>query len=145
MNLHLSSTDDPLWTEALAYSPCHLCQTFRMKRNHIYLLLALIGALIPYFHFGPWLLEHGLDMRLFFRQVHANRVSEFFAADVVVSAAVVLIFLIYERRKLHGLWWVPLLALLIFGVSVSLPVLLYLRDGNTSANQVDIQKIAPVP
>jgi hypothetical protein len=33
---------------------------------------------------------------LFFHQVHANRVSEFFAADVVVSAAVVLVFLIYE-------------------------------------------------
>ena len=99
-----------------------------MKRKNIYLLLALVGALIPYFHFGPWLLEHGLDMRLFFHEVHANRVSEFFAADVVVSAAVVVVFLIYERRRLRVLWWVPVLALLIFGVSVSLPVLLYLRE-----------------
>lgn len=99
-----------------------------MKREHMYLLLAVIGALIPYFHFGPWLLEHGLDMRLFFHEIHANRVSEFFAADVVVSAAVVLAFMIYERKKLRGLWWVPVAALLIFGVSVSLPVLLYLRE-----------------
>ncbi|MBV9180782.1 MAG: DUF2834 domain-containing protein [Acidobacteria bacterium] len=53
-----------------------------MKRKHIYLLLALVGALIPYLRFGPWLLEHGLDVRLFFHQIHANRVSEFFAADV---------------------------------------------------------------
>ena len=103
-----------------------------MKRKHIYLLFALVGALIPYYQFGPWLLEHGLDMRLFFHQIRANRVSEFFAADVVVSAAVVLVFLIYERRGLRGLWWVPVLALLIFGVSVSLPVLLYLREGHTS-------------
>jgi hypothetical protein len=55
-----------------------------MKRRYIYLLLALAGALVPYFHFGPWLLEHRLDMPLFFHQLHANRVSEFFAADVVV-------------------------------------------------------------
>jgi hypothetical protein len=103
-----------------------------MKRRDIYLLLAVVGALIPYFHFGPWLLEHGLNMSLFFQQVHVNRVSEFFAADVVVSAAVVLVFLVYERKRLPGLWWVPVLALLIFGVSVSLPVLLYLREGHAS-------------
>lgn len=113
-------------------SAYHVCQTSGMKGKHIYLLLALLGALIPYFHFGPWLLEHGLDIRLFFDQVHANRVSEFFAADVVVSAAVVLVFLIYQRRRLRGLWWVPVVALLIFGVSVSLPVLLYLREGHAS-------------
>jgi len=103
-----------------------------MKRRDIYLLLAVVGALIPYFHFGPWLLEYGLDVRLFFHQVHANRVSEFFASDVVVSAAVVVVFLIYERTRLRGLWWVPVVALLIFGVSVSLPVLLYLREGHAS-------------
>ena len=39
---------------------------------------------------------------------------------------------IYERRSLAGLWWVPILALLILGVSASLPVLLYLREGNAS-------------
>jgi len=103
-----------------------------MKRRDTYLVLALAGVLIPYFQFGPWLLEHGLDMRLFFHQVLANRVSEFFAADVVVSAAVVLVFLVYERKRLRGLWWVPVLALLIFGVSVSLPVLLYLRERQAS-------------
>ena len=103
-----------------------------LKRRDIYLLLAVVGALIPYFHFGPWLLEHGLDLRLFFHQIHATRVSEFFAADVIVSAVVVLVFLAFERAKLRGLWWVPVLALLIFGVSVSLPVLLYLREGHES-------------
>lgn len=104
-----------------------------MKLRNIYLLLAVVGALIPYFHFGPWLLEHGLDLPLFFAQIHANRVSEFFAADVVVSAAVVLVFLVSERARIGARWWVPVLALLFFGVSVSLPLLLYLREGHAGA------------
>ena len=102
-----------------------------MQRKRVYLLLALAGAVIPYFRFGPWLLAHGLDMGLFFQQVQANRVSEFFAADVVISAAAVLVLLIYERRTVRGLWWVPVVALLIFGVSASLPALLYLREAYT--------------
>ena len=99
-----------------------------MSRKPVYLLLAVLGGVVPYTHFLPWLTEHGFDLPLFLRQLHANPVSEFFAADVFVSAAVVLAFLIFERRLLGKLWWVPLLGLTIFGVSVALPLLLYLRE-----------------
>jgi hypothetical protein len=99
-----------------------------MRPKPVYVLLAVLGALVPYTHFLPWLIEHGLDLQLFFHQLHANRVSEFFAADVFMSGAVVLAFLIFERRLLGKLWWVPLLGLMIFGVSVGLPLLLFLRE-----------------
>jgi len=94
----------------------------------VYLLLAMLGAFVPYVHFLPWLREHGLDLPLFFHELHANRVSEFFAADVIVSAVVVLVFLFVERRRLGGLWWLPVLGLMVFGISVALPLLLYLRE-----------------
>ncbi len=99
-----------------------------MRPKTVYLVLAVIGAVLPYFHFLPWLFEHGLDLPLFFNQLHANRISEFFAADVIVSAAVVLAFLIFERRRVGWKWWLPVLGLMIFGVSVALPLLLYLRE-----------------
>jgi len=99
-----------------------------MRPKPVYLGLAVLGAVVPYIQFLPWLLEHGVDLPLFFHQLHANRVSEFFAADVFVSAAVVLAFLIYERRRLGWSWWLPVLGLVIFGVSVALPLLLYLRE-----------------
>jgi hypothetical protein len=54
--------------------------TARMKSKTVYLVLAVLGAAIPYHRFLPWLLEHGLDLPLFFHQLHANPVSEFFAA-----------------------------------------------------------------
>jgi Terpene cyclase DEP1 len=100
-----------------------------MKQKNVYLFLAGLGVLVPYFHFLPWLREHGLDMPLFFDQLHATRVSEFFAAGVFVSAAVVLAFLYYERGQIRGLWWIPVATLFLFGVAVALPLLLYLREG----------------
>lgn len=90
----------------------------------------MIGAVVPYIHFLPWLIEHGLDLPLFFQQLHANRVSEFFAADVMVSAGVVITFLIVERRRVGSRWWLPVIGLLLFGVSVGLPLLLYVREGS---------------
>jgi hypothetical protein len=101
----------------------------RMTRKSLYLALAGFGVLVPYFHFLPWLAEHGLNMPLFFHDLHANGVSEFFAADVIVSALVVIVFLILERGRLGSRWWLPVVALLVCGVSAALPLLLYLREG----------------
>jgi uncharacterized membrane protein HdeD (DUF308 family) len=104
-----------------------------MKPRTVYLVLAVFGALIPYAHFLPWLLEYGVDLPLFFDQLNANPVSEFFAADVFVSAAVVLTFLAFERRRLGGSWWIPVLGLMICGVSLALPLLLYFRESRLAA------------
>jgi Terpene cyclase DEP1 len=99
-----------------------------MTRKSAYLMLAGLGVVVPYFHFFPWLVDHGLDLPLFFNEIHVNQVSEFFAADVIVSAAVVVTFLIFERDRLRALWWLPVVALLLCGVSAALPLLLYLRE-----------------
>jgi hypothetical protein len=100
-----------------------------MTRKSVYLLLTALGVLIPYFQFFPWLAEHGLNMPLFFHDLHANGVSEFFAADVIVSAVVVIVFLILEKGRLGSRRWLPVVALLVCGVSAALPLLLYLREG----------------
>jgi Terpene cyclase DEP1 len=99
-----------------------------MTRKSVYLLLSGIGVVVPYFHFLPWLAGHGLNLPLFFQNLHANGVSEFFAADVVISATAVIAFLIFERDRLRSLWWLPVVALLFCGVSAALPLLLYLRE-----------------
>jgi len=85
-------------------------------------------TLTPYMQFVPWVLEHGLDMRLFVSQLFASRISAFFGMDVLVSAAVVVIFLRAERRRLGNKRWIPLVALLTVGVSLALPLALYLRE-----------------
>src|SRR6266446_3334390 len=100
-----------------------------MKRRHRYLALAILGILLPYWQFVPWLFEHGLDLSLFFRELFANRIGAFFAMDVLVSAIVLIIFVQVEGRRLgmHRLW-IPVVGTLLFGVSLGLPLFLYLRQ-----------------
>ena len=99
-----------------------------MTMRRIYLLLCVAGIVLPYWQFAPWLVQHGLNLRALIQQLFANRVSAFFALDVFVSALVVFVFAVSERRRLR-LWWAPILAGLTVGVSLALPLLLYLREG----------------
>ncbi len=97
--------------------------------KRIYLLLCVLGALLPYSQFVPWLLSNGVDLPLFFQQLLANRISAFFAMDVVVSAIVLIVFVFAEgaRLRMRHLWW-PIVATLSVGVSLGLPLFLYMRQ-----------------
>ncbi len=101
----------------------------------IYLLLCLAGAILPHCSFLPWLSEHGLNISLFFEQLFANRISAFFGIDVFVSAAVVFVFIVFERSRLGNKWWLPAVAVLAVGVSLGLPLLLYLREGGRESTR----------
>ena len=54
----------------------------------VYALLCLLGALLPLSQFAPWVSVHGLNPRLFVNDLFVNRISAFFAMDVIVSAVV---------------------------------------------------------
>jgi len=100
-----------------------------MKPRTIYLLLCVIGFVVPYAVFVPWVAQHGLDMRLFVQQMLANRISTFFSLDVIVSAIVLLRFAAAESARLRiPRRWLVLLATLLVGVSLGLPLFLYLRE-----------------
>jgi len=100
-----------------------------MKARHIYLIFCVLGFVIPYSQLVPWLLEHGFNVTLFFRELLANRISMFFAMDVIVSAIVLLGFIQSEGKHLRvRLLWLPSIATLIVGVSLGFPLFLFLRQ-----------------
>ena len=100
-----------------------------MRLKTVYLILCAMGVALPYWQFAPWLAEHGLDLPLFFAQLFENRVGGFFGMDVFVSSAALLVFAGAEARRTgaRGLWPVAP-AVLAVGVSLGLPLLLYLRE-----------------
>jgi hypothetical protein len=78
--------------------------------------------------FVPWLLEHRLNVTLFYRQLFANRISAFFAMDVIVSAIVVIWFIQSEGKRLRvRLLWLPTVGTLVVGVSFGFPLFIFLR------------------
>jgi hypothetical protein len=101
-----------------------------VKPKTVYLLLCFLGLALPYWEFVPWLAQNGLNLPLFFAELFANRISAFFGADVLVSAIVVVRFIRVESARADvRLWWLPIVALLTVGVSLALPLFLYLREG----------------
>ena len=102
-----------------------------MKLKTLYLVLCLIGAVVPYWQFVPWVSQNGLSMPLFFHQLFANRISSYFGIDVFVSAAVLVVFMRSESSRLRIAGrWLPILALLLVGVSLAFPMFLYMRERN---------------
>ena len=101
-----------------------------MKLRYLYFVFCLLGLLLPYSQFVPWIMEHhALNMPLFIRDLFANRISAFFAVDVIVSAIVLISFVRIEGTRLGiRLLWLPILATFFVGVSLGLPLFLYLRQ-----------------
>jgi hypothetical protein len=100
-----------------------------MRPKNLYLGLCIVGTALPYSQFVPFLREHGLDFRLIVQQLFANSISGFFGLDVIVSSVVLWIFVRVEgRRSALPLLWMPLAAILTVGVSLGLPLFLYMRE-----------------
>ena len=94
-----------------------------------YLALSIIGIVVPYGFFVPWLMEHGLDIPLFVAELFSTRVGAFFGADVIVSAIVLFAFIFADGRRAGArALWAPVIGTLIVGVSLGLPLYLYLRE-----------------
>jgi hypothetical protein len=89
----------------------------------------VIGTLLPLSQFVPFVLAHGLDARLFLAQLFGTPISAFFAMDVMVSTVVLWVFVWVEgrRRGVRGVW-APIVASVVVGVSLGLPLFLYLRE-----------------
>jgi hypothetical protein len=100
-----------------------------MNRQILYLVLCILGFALPYSQFAPWVIEHGLDMPLVVRELFANRIGGFFGMDVLVSAVTLIGFIRSEggRLKMCSLW-LPIVSVLLVGVSLGLPLFLYLRE-----------------
>lgn len=66
---------------------------------------------------------------LFVHELFVNRISAFFGMDVLVSAAVLIVFMRVEGARLSiPRRWIPVLAMLLVGVSLGLPLFLYMRE-----------------
>ena len=106
-----------------------------MNIKATFLILCVLGTLLPLSQFVPWVIDNGLNMPLFFQELFSTKVGGFFGMDVIVSAVVLFVFIFAEGRRL-GMpnLWIPVVATLSVGVSLGLPLFLYMRQSKIEKN-----------
>jgi hypothetical protein len=100
-----------------------------MRPKNLYLGLCVIGTVLPYSQFVPFLRENGLDARAFLEQLFATHIGGLFGWDVIISSVVLWVMVVVEGRRADlGHRWVPIAANLAVGVSLALPLFLFMRE-----------------
>ena len=100
-----------------------------MRPKNLYLGLCLLGTVLPYSRLVPFLRENGLDARAFLAQLFATDIGAFFGWDVLVASVALWVMISVEGRRAGlGHRWVPIVASLVVGVSLALPLFLYMRE-----------------
>ncbi len=106
--------------------------------KNIYLMLAIIGWVAPYYFLGQFVAAHGLNLSLLIEQLLANSISTFFAVDLVITAIVFWVWSYREAQRLNfKRWWPFVVATLTIGPSFALPLFLYVRA--THANRANFE------
>jgi hypothetical protein len=95
----------------------------------VYGLLCVVGFIAPAALIMLFLAHHGFDLALAWRQLTTGYASLLFLADLGISALTFWTFAIHEsRRQRIPLWWLALLATMMVGLSLGLPLFLLLRE-----------------
>jgi len=71
---------------------------------------------------------------LFVEQLFANRISTLFGLDVIVSSMVLWALVLTEGRRADAKnLWAPIFGSLVVGISLGLPLFLYMREKRLEA------------
>lgn len=103
----------------------------------LYLLLTILGIVIPFGAFIPWLVNNGLDFSALFNAAIVNPISIFAWLDVLVAALVLLTFIVVDgKRNKVKYQWLAVLGTLTVGLSFGFPLYLYLKE-KQSLNSIE--------
>ena len=95
--------------------------------RNLYLILAIVGAVIPYFFFVQHFADQGLALTAFLAAVFATPAASGFTADLLISSLVFWLFMFQAEEGSPNPW--PFIAVNLFiGLSCALPAYLYWRE-----------------
>lgn len=95
----------------------------------LYLLLAVVGAIVPYIFFFQFFQTEGLNISAFVESLFVNGAAGGFSADLLFTSFVFWLFMIVQQRRSKGPkpYFFIILNLAI-GLSCALPAYLYVRE-----------------
>ncbi len=95
----------------------------------LYLILAIVGAVLPMRYFIAWFNENGWSLTAMVEAWHANAATSGLVWDLTIAAVALTVFVIAEATVRRD--WLSLVAIpATFGIGVScgLPLYLFLRS-----------------
>lgn len=97
--------------------------------KNFYLVMSLVGLIIPYSFFSSYINLDGMNVIVAYEELVSSTLSLFAWSDIIISAIVLIVFIIVESKKI-GMkkYFIPILGTLFVGVSFGLPLFLYLRE-----------------
>ena len=105
-----------------------------MTMKNIYLVLAVIGFIVPYYFFLQLPVADGLNLPQLLQPFFANNFMKGAAMDLTISVIVFWVFVFVEANRSGMKYpWVYLLATVLVGLSFALPLFLYFRERQLEA------------
>ena len=93
----------------------------------LYLLLAVIGAILPMTQFIPWIQAEGWSLSPFIQALFTTLPAAGFTIDLVLTSITFWVFVYSEQRALNVKLFGSVAVNLLIGLSCALPLYLYLR------------------
>ena len=94
----------------------------------LYLIAAVVGAIVPYIFFFNFIQLNGLDVPGFVSALFVNGASGGFSSDLLISSFVFWVFMFQQQQRSGPKPWVFIILNLFIGLSCALPAYLYARE-----------------
>lgn len=95
--------------------------------KNVYLLAAILGAVVPYIFFINFFSSEGVDLFLFIGGLFVNGAAGGFTADLLISSFVFWLFM-FNRMEKGPKPWVFIALNLTIGLSCALPAYLWASE-----------------
>lgn len=95
----------------------------------LYLLLAILGAAVPYYFFFQFMGSDDTTINAFVEQLFATPPASGFTADLLITSGAFWIWSFGEASR-NGMrrWWAYVVVNLFIGLSCAFPLFLYFRE-----------------
>jgi len=95
----------------------------------LYLLLTVMGAIVPYFFFFQFIQAEGINISAFVSALFVNGAAGGFTADVLLSSFIFWLFMFKQVKESNGPKpYLFIILNLAIGLSCALPAYLYARE-----------------
>lgn len=106
----------------------------------LYLVAAVLGAIVPYVFFFQHIGTNGWDLSSFVAAVFANPAASGFTSDLLISSFIFWAFMFHRNRFSHGPGPLGFIALnLLIGLSCALPAYLYAQERQRKSQSIKLQ------